>query len=229
MPSTRSGASYNPSSSSQKGNRCDYGRSQPGTEGKGSVYDFQKITIGHSDADNTILPSQRPETSTRSLSGHIKIQPKSLQQFPTVQGVPDPCRCVEKLHELLPDCEKIPRPSQYLQVSQWMASIDGEEKHDSLDTRMEGKQPSTTQASAKNSPSGQKQQFQSEKATTSSKQGQRKCTSHQTLQPGIQDAMENVFQIPRTMMELQKKEETRLKYQKLFLIFLILFQSCMKL
>ncbi|MBW0489409.1 hypothetical protein O181_029124 [Austropuccinia psidii MF-1] len=33
--------------------------------------------------------------------------------------------------------------------------------------------------------------------------------------PNIQqDAMENVFQMARTMMELQKKEEARLKYQK---------------
>ncbi|MBW0586783.1 hypothetical protein O181_126498 [Austropuccinia psidii MF-1] len=95
-----------------------------------------------------------------------------------------------------------------------MASIDGEEKHDALETRMEETQPSTTQAGSKNSPSGQQQKFQREKAATSSKQGQRKGTSHQALQPGLQDAMENVFQMARTMMELQKKEEARLKYQK---------------
>ncbi|MBW0583980.1 hypothetical protein O181_123695 [Austropuccinia psidii MF-1] len=99
MPSTRSGASYNPSSNSQKGNRCDYGRSQPGTEGKGSVDDFQAHKIGHSDSDNTILPSQRADTTTRSLSGHIQSHPQSLQQCPAVQGVPDPCRSVEKLNE----------------------------------------------------------------------------------------------------------------------------------
>ncbi|MBW0588028.1 hypothetical protein O181_127743 [Austropuccinia psidii MF-1] len=127
MPSTRSGASYNPSSSSQKGNRRDHGRSQPGTEGKGSVDDFQTTKIGHSDADNTILPSQRADTTTRSLSGHIQSQPQSLQQCPAVQGVPDPCRSVEKLHEFLPDCEKIPGTSQYFQIAQWIASIDGEE------------------------------------------------------------------------------------------------------
>ncbi|MBW0588960.1 hypothetical protein O181_128675, partial [Austropuccinia psidii MF-1] len=69
-----------------------------------------------------------------------------------------------------------------------MASIDGEEKHDALDTRMEEKQPSTTQESAKNSPSGQQKKFQREKADKSSKQGQRKGTSHQTLQPGLQDS-----------------------------------------
>ncbi|MBW0586843.1 hypothetical protein O181_126558 [Austropuccinia psidii MF-1] len=95
-----------------------------------------------------------------------------------------------------------------------MGSIDGEEKHDAHDTRMEEKQPSTTQESAKNRPSGQQQQFQREKAATSSKQGQRKGKSHQNLQPGIQDSMENVFQMSRTMMELQKKEEARFKYQK---------------
>ncbi|MBW0573153.1 hypothetical protein O181_112868 [Austropuccinia psidii MF-1] len=117
MPSTRSGASYNPSSSSQKGNRYDYGRRQPGTEGKGSVDDFQTTKITHSEADNTILPSRRADTTTRSLSGRIKSQPQSLQQCTAVQGVPDPCRSVEKLHEFLPDCEKVPGSSQHLQVT----------------------------------------------------------------------------------------------------------------
>ncbi|MBW0592447.1 hypothetical protein O181_132162 [Austropuccinia psidii MF-1] len=185
MPSTRSGASYNPSSSSKKGNRRDYGRRQPGTEGKGSVDDFQATKIGHSDAYNNILPSQSADTTTRSFSGHIQSQPQSLQQCTAVQGVPDPGRSVEKLHEFLPDCEKIPGPSQYLQIAQWMASIDGKEKHDALDTRMEEKQPSTTQTSVKNSPSGQQQQFQREKASTSSKKGQREGTSPKALQPRI--------------------------------------------
>ncbi|MBW0549389.1 hypothetical protein O181_089104 [Austropuccinia psidii MF-1] len=96
MPSTRSGASYNPSSSSQKGHRCDYGRSQSVTEGQGSVYDLQILC--HSEADNTILPSNRADTTTRSLSGHIQSQPEGLQQCIAAQRVPDPCRSVEKLH-----------------------------------------------------------------------------------------------------------------------------------
>ncbi|MBW0591696.1 hypothetical protein O181_131411 [Austropuccinia psidii MF-1] len=124
MPSIRSGASYNCSSSSQRGDRHYYGRSHTGTKGKGSVDDFQTTKIGHSDAYNTILPSQRVDTATRSLSGHIQSQPQRIQQCPAVQGVPEPCRSVEKLHELLPDCEKIPGPSQYFKISQWMASID---------------------------------------------------------------------------------------------------------
>ncbi|MBW0563646.1 hypothetical protein O181_103361 [Austropuccinia psidii MF-1] len=79
MPSTRSGESYNPSSSSQKGHRCDYGRSQSVTEGQGSVDDFQINKLCHSEADNTVLPSNRADTATRSLSGHLKGQPEGLQ------------------------------------------------------------------------------------------------------------------------------------------------------
>ncbi|MBW0545194.1 hypothetical protein O181_084909 [Austropuccinia psidii MF-1] len=103
MPPTRSGASYNPSSSSKKGHRHDYGRSQAATELQGA------------------------DTATRSLSGHIKSQPEGLQQCIAEQRVRDPCRSVEKLHKFLPDCEKIPGPSQHLQVTQYMAFIDGKE------------------------------------------------------------------------------------------------------
>ncbi|MBW0476620.1 hypothetical protein O181_016335 [Austropuccinia psidii MF-1] len=67
-----------------------------------------------------------------------------------------------------------------------MASIDGK-KHDAFNRRMEGKQTSTTQASAKNSPNSQQQKFQHEKAVTSSQQGQRQGTSNKTIQPGLQN------------------------------------------
>ncbi|MBW0529706.1 hypothetical protein O181_069421 [Austropuccinia psidii MF-1] len=136
LPSTRSGAGYNPSRSSQKGHRCDYGRSQSATEGQGSVDDFQINKLSHSEADNTVLPSKRADTATRSLSGHIESQPKGLQQFIAAQRVPDPFRSVEKQHEFLPDCEKIPGPSQHLQFTQWMESINGKEEHDSFNSRM---------------------------------------------------------------------------------------------
>ncbi|MBW0516394.1 hypothetical protein O181_056109 [Austropuccinia psidii MF-1] len=49
------------------------------------------------------------------------------------------------------------------------------------------KKASTTQASAKNNPSGQKQQLKHEKAATSSEKGQRKSISHKTLQPGLEN------------------------------------------
>ncbi|MBW0518827.1 hypothetical protein O181_058542 [Austropuccinia psidii MF-1] len=188
MPSTQSGASYSPSSSSQKGHRHDYGRSQSTTEGQGSVDDLKILKLFHSEADNTGLPSKRSDTATRSLSGHLQNQPEGLQHCIASQRVPDPCRSVEKLHEFLPDCETISGPSQHFQVTQLFESIDGKEEHDALNRRMEEKQPSTTQTSAKNSPSGQQQQFQHEKAATSSEQGQRKGTRHKTLQTGLQDS-----------------------------------------
>ncbi|MBW0516049.1 hypothetical protein O181_055764, partial [Austropuccinia psidii MF-1] len=179
--------SYNPSRNSQKGYRHDSGRSQSVTDGQGSVNGSQTDRLCHYEADYTVLPSKRAETATRSLSGHIKSQPEGLQQCIAAQIVPDPCIPVEKLHEFLPDCEKIPEPSKNFQVTQWMASIDGKEKHSSFNSRMEEKQPSTTQESAKNSPSSQQQKFQCEKAATISEQGQRQGTSQKTLLPGLQN------------------------------------------
>ncbi|MBW0591924.1 hypothetical protein O181_131639 [Austropuccinia psidii MF-1] len=120
MPSTRSGTRYNPSRSSQKGYRRDYGRSKSVTEEQGA------------------------ETATKSVSGHLQSQPGVLKQCIEAQRVPDPCRSVKKLHEFLPDCERNPGPSKHLQVTKWMASIDGKEKHDAFNSRMGGKQPSTT-------------------------------------------------------------------------------------
>ncbi|MBW0512632.1 hypothetical protein O181_052347 [Austropuccinia psidii MF-1] len=111
MLSTRSVATYNPSSSSQKGHRNDYGRSQSITEGQGSVDDSQSNKLVHSEADNTVLPSTRADTSTRSLSGYIQSQPEGLQKCIAAEQVPDPFRSMEKLHEFLPDCEKISGPS----------------------------------------------------------------------------------------------------------------------
>ncbi|MBW0530898.1 hypothetical protein O181_070613 [Austropuccinia psidii MF-1] len=184
-------ASYNPSGSSQKGHRPDYGRRQSVTEGQGSIDDLQINKLCHSEADNIILPSKRADTATRSLSGHLQSQPEGLQQCIAAQRVPDPCRSVEKLHEFLPDCEKIPGPSQHLQVTQWMSSIDEKEEHDSFNSRMEGKKPSTTQESAKNSPSSQKQKLQREKEATSSEQGQRQGTRHKNLHPGLQNSQDS--------------------------------------
>ncbi|MBW0586324.1 hypothetical protein O181_126039 [Austropuccinia psidii MF-1] len=72
-----------------------------------------------------------------------------------------------------------------------MASIDGKEEYDAFNSTIEEKQPSPTKASAKTSPSGQQQQFQHEKAATSSKQGQREDTSPKSLQPWLQDSKES--------------------------------------
>ncbi|MBW0577535.1 hypothetical protein O181_117250, partial [Austropuccinia psidii MF-1] len=228
-------ASYNPSSSPQKGHRRDYGRSQSVTEGQGSVDDLQVNILCHSEASDTVLPSKRDDTTTRSLSGHLQSHPAGLQQCIAAQRVPDPCRSVEKLHELLPDCEKIPGPSQHFQVTQWMSSIDGKEEHDYFNRRMEEKHPSTTKASATNSHSSQQKHSNLKKQPQAQNKGKGKAQATKPYSQGYripriqQDAMKNEFQMARTMMELQKGEEARLKYQKRLLISLILSQSCMKL
>ncbi|MBW0560411.1 hypothetical protein O181_100126 [Austropuccinia psidii MF-1] len=196
MPSYRSGPSYKPSCSSQKGHRRDYGRRQSYTEG------------------------QVTKTTTRSLSGHLQSQPKGLKQCTSAQRVPDPCLSVQKLHEPIPDCKEIPGTSKHLQVTQWRASIDGKEEYDAFNSRMEEKQPTNTKASAKTSPSGQQKPFQCEKAATSSKKGKGKAPAPKPYSQGYRipkiqkDAMENVFQMARTMLELQKKEEARLRFKK---------------
>ncbi|MBW0489344.1 hypothetical protein O181_029059 [Austropuccinia psidii MF-1] len=57
------------------------------------------------------------------------------------------------------------------------------------------------------------------------KKGKRKAPATKPYSQGYripkiqQGAMENVYQMARTMMEFQKKEEARLKYHKWFLIF----------
>ncbi|MBW0518270.1 hypothetical protein O181_057985 [Austropuccinia psidii MF-1] len=79
MPLTRSGASHNPSKRSQKGYRRDHGRSQSVTEGQGLVDDFLINKLGHSEADNTVLPSNRADITTRSLSGNLQSQPEGFQ------------------------------------------------------------------------------------------------------------------------------------------------------
>ncbi|MBW0514627.1 hypothetical protein O181_054342 [Austropuccinia psidii MF-1] len=191
MPSIRSGASYSPSSRSHKAYRCDYGRTQLVTEGKGA------------------------DTPTRSHSGNIQSQPEDLQQCIAAQRVPDPCISVEKLHEVLTDCEKICGPYQHFQVTQWMASIDEKEEHDAFNSRMEEKQPSTTQASAKNSPSSQQKEFKCEKAATSSEQGQRQVTSYKNFKPGLQNRKESAGCHVKCISDGQKNDGIAEKKRKL--------------
>ncbi|MBW0553256.1 hypothetical protein O181_092971 [Austropuccinia psidii MF-1] len=97
-----------------------------------------------------------------------------------------------------------------------MASIDGKEEHDAFNSRMEEKQPSTTQASSKNSSVASSRNFNMEKQRQSQNKGKGKAPATKPYSQGYripniqQDAMENVSQMARTMMELQKKEEARL-------------------
>ncbi|MBW0546117.1 hypothetical protein O181_085832 [Austropuccinia psidii MF-1] len=216
MPLTRSGASYKPSGSFQKGHRRDYGRSQSDTEGQRSVKDFHNNKLSNSEAYDTILPSKRADTATISLSGHLQSQPGGLQQCTAAQRVPDPCRSVKKLHELIPDCKKIPGSSQHSQVTQWM-----EKKNMMLLTAEWRKNnPSPPKQVPRPAPVASSRNSNVKKQPQAQNKGKGKAPAPKPYSQGYriskiqQDSMENVFQMARTMMELQKKEEAILRFQK---------------
>ncbi|MBW0490906.1 hypothetical protein O181_030621 [Austropuccinia psidii MF-1] len=73
-----------------------------------------------------------------------------------------------------------------------MESIYGKEKNYAFNSRMKKKQPSATQASAKNSPSSQQQQLKCEKAAKITVQGQGQSTGHKALHPGLQNPKDSV-------------------------------------
>ncbi|MBW0503482.1 hypothetical protein O181_043197 [Austropuccinia psidii MF-1] len=106
-------------------------------EGQGSVNECQTDKLCHYEADNTILPSKRAENATTSLSGHIKSQPEGIQKCTSTQRVSNSSTALEKLDELLPDCEKVSEPYQYFHITEWVASNDGKEAQGAFDSRME--------------------------------------------------------------------------------------------
>ncbi|MBW0535721.1 hypothetical protein O181_075436 [Austropuccinia psidii MF-1] len=64
-----------------------------------------------------------------------------MQQCTSTQKVSNPRRPLKKVHELLPDYEKVSESSQYWEVPQWIASIYGKDKNGTFNTRIEGKNP----------------------------------------------------------------------------------------
>ncbi|MBW0490100.1 hypothetical protein O181_029815 [Austropuccinia psidii MF-1] len=101
-----------------------------------------------------------------------------------------------------------------------MESIDGKEEHDSFNSRMEEKQPSPPKQVPKTAPVDSRSNSNMKKQPQAQNKGKGKAPATNPYSQGYkipkiqQDATENVFQLARTMMELQKKEESRSKYQK---------------
>ncbi|MBW0565017.1 hypothetical protein O181_104732 [Austropuccinia psidii MF-1] len=165
MPSIRSGASYKPSSSSQKGYERDYGRSQSDTKGQGSVKDFHNSKLFNSEADDTIVI---PALACYSTDG----------------------------------------------------IIDGKEEYDSFNSRMEENNNPPPKQVPRPAPVDRSQNSNVKKKPQAQSKGKGKAQAPKPYSQGYripkiqQDAMENAFQMARTMMELQKKEEVRLRFQK---------------
>ncbi|MBW0491631.1 hypothetical protein O181_031346 [Austropuccinia psidii MF-1] len=217
MRSTRSGASFNPSSSSQKGHRCDYGRSQSVTEGKGSVDDLQINELCHSEADKTVLPSKTAKTTTRSLSRHFKSQPEGLQQCIAAQRVPDPCRSVENcMNSYLTVREFMRHPKTCKLLNGWHPLM--EKKNMMLLTaEWRKKNPPPPKQVPKTAPVAGSRNYNMKKQPQAQNKGKRKAPATKPYSQGYripkiqQDDMQNLFQMARRMMEFQRKEKARLK------------------
>ncbi|MBW0519031.1 hypothetical protein O181_058746 [Austropuccinia psidii MF-1] len=125
-----------------------------------------------------------------------------------------------KLHEFLPYCEKVHRPSQHLQVTQWMASIDGKENMMCLTVEWRKNNPPPPKQVPKTSPVARSSNSNVKKQPKAQNKDKGKEPASNPYSQGYRipkiqkDAMGNVFQMARTMMEFQKQEEARLKYQK---------------
>ncbi|MBW0583380.1 hypothetical protein O181_123095 [Austropuccinia psidii MF-1] len=167
MPSTRSGASYKPSSRSKKGHRRDYGRSQSETEGQRSVKDFHNNKLSNSDADETILTSKRADTATRSSVEIYKASHKAYNnvlQHKEYQILGDLWK--NCMNSYLTVRKLLGHPNTFKVLNGWHPLM--EKKNMMLLLKNGGKKPTTTKESAKTSPSGQQKQFQCEKTATSS-------------------------------------------------------------
>ncbi|MBW0549172.1 hypothetical protein O181_088887 [Austropuccinia psidii MF-1] len=126
-------------------------------------------------AEANQLQKEKDDTATRSIIGHLQSQPEGLQQCIAAQRLPDPCRSVEKLHEFLFDCEKIPGPSQHLQVTQWIAFIDGKEEHDAFNRRMEEKNPPPPKQVPKTAPKASSSNYKVKKKPQATNKGKGKA------------------------------------------------------
>ncbi|MBW0544861.1 hypothetical protein O181_084576 [Austropuccinia psidii MF-1] len=190
-------------------------------EGHGSVNGSQTDKLCHYEAHNTVLPSNKADTTTRSLSGHIQRHPECLKQCIAAQRVPDPCGSVGKLHEFLPDCGKIPAPYQHLQVTQWMHPLMERKNLMLLTEELRKNNSPPPKKVPKTAPVASSRNSNVKKHPQAQNKGKGKAPATKPYSQGYrisnnqQNAMENVFQMARTIMELQKKVEAKFKYQKM--------------
>ncbi|MBW0466880.1 hypothetical protein O181_006595 [Austropuccinia psidii MF-1] len=219
MPSTRSGASYNPSSSSRKGYGRDYGRSQSVTEGKESVNGPKLINYAilnlrmlfKLQAALTLLQ----EASVDIYKASQKAYNNALQhkEYQILEDMWKNC-----MNSYLTVRTFLGNPSTFKLCNGWgplmekkniiLLTAEWRENNPPPPKQVPKTAPvaSSSNSNVKNLPQAQKKGKGKAPATKTYRQGYRI--------PNIQqDAMENVFHMDRKIMELQKKEESRLKYQ----------------
>ncbi|MBW0572748.1 hypothetical protein O181_112463 [Austropuccinia psidii MF-1] len=101
-----------------------------------------------------------------------------------------------------------------------MASIYGKEEHYSFNRRMEESNPPSPKQVPKTAQVARSRNSNVKKQPQAQRKGKVKAPATKPYSQGYRiptiqkDAMENVFQMAITLIELQKKEKARLKYQK---------------
>ncbi|MBW0515703.1 hypothetical protein O181_055418 [Austropuccinia psidii MF-1] len=197
LATSKSGASSNPSRSSQKSYRHDYGRSQSVTEGQGSLKPPQEASV---DIYKAIQKEYNNAFEQKKYQILVDLWKKCMNSYLTVRkflGQPITCKLLNGWHPFMEKKNLMvltaewgrknpPPPKQVPKTAPVASSSNSNLK----------KQPQTQNKGKGKAP-----------ATNPYSQGYKI--------PNIQhDAMVNVFQMARTMIELQKKEEARFTYQK---------------
>ncbi|MBW0536973.1 hypothetical protein O181_076688, partial [Austropuccinia psidii MF-1] len=171
-------------------------------------------------AESNWIKKDKRYTATRSLIGHLQSQPEGLQRCTAAQRVPDPCRSVKNcmnsyltVRKFLghPNTCKLLNGGHPLMEKKNMMLLTAELRKNNPPPPKQVPRPapgaSSSNSNMKKHPQTQNKGKGKAPATKPYSQGYRV--------PNIQqDAMENLFQMARTMMELQKKEEGRLRFQK---------------
>ncbi|MBW0515088.1 hypothetical protein O181_054803 [Austropuccinia psidii MF-1] len=220
MPSKRSGASYDPSSSSQKNIDMIMAEANQLQKGKGQLmtsklinYVILKLIILFY-LQTKLTPPQ--EASVGIHKGIQKAYNNALQHkeyqiladlwkncmnsYPTLikfLGHPNTCKLVDVWHQLME------KKNLMLLTAEWRKNNPSPPKQVPKTAPV----ASSSNSKVKKQPQAQNKGKGKAPATNPYSQCYRIPKIHQ-------DAMENVFQMMRAMMELQKKEEARLKYQK---------------
>ncbi|MBW0470722.1 hypothetical protein O181_010437 [Austropuccinia psidii MF-1] len=108
-----------------------------------------------------------------------------------------------------------------LQVTQWMESIYGKEKHDAFNRRMEENNPTPPKRVPKTAPIARSSNFNMKMQPQAENKAKGKAPATNTYSQGYRflkiqkDAMKNVFQMAGTMMELQKKQGSQIEISEI--------------
>ncbi|MBW0503653.1 hypothetical protein O181_043368 [Austropuccinia psidii MF-1] len=194
MPSTRSGTSYNPSNSSQKGFRQDYGRSQSVREGQELTLP-QEVSVDISKASQKAYNNELRHKEYQILAYLRKDCMNSYLNVRKFLGHHNTCKLLNGWNPLMEKKNMI-----FLKVV-WRKN-----------------NPPPPKQVPKTAPVASSSNYNVKKQPQAQKKGKGKApaTNPYIQSYGIpniqQDAIENEFQMARTMMKFQKKEESRLKY-----------------